>query len=385
MNKQNEKEKEKEKTFNLIINSIINENDLERGKDLGKGGFGKVVEVIHPKYKKTLAGKLVERKTNSQNNESELSKQVRGNNLVKINYIYDKRMDKKAYNFILMEKAPLKDLKTFTDSLRYENIFKLVFLNPFDIIGNNLLRFLFKQVVEGLEVLDRGNYVHFDIKPKNILIFTNMILKLSDFGLLRDIKSIKNENNQLKIPGGTPGFYSIDYYKDKDHIISENEANKQDFFALGVTLFFMKYGKELYKVYRNDNTDDLTIANYLVDEIQNAMNEIKTTKSSEKEFIDFLISLIQFNSKDRSNFEEIYRNKWINKNWEEILEIFHINTTDEEKLIFELDKSDYLIKKKQYLDEIHSKQNNNNINNNENGNNERIHTYNHRNKFIFRC
>jgi len=109
----------------------------------------------------------------------------------------------------------------------------------------------------------------------------------------------------------------------------------------------MKYGKVLYKDYKNNNPDNfLTIADYIVDEIQNAMNEIKTTKSSEKEFIDFLISLIQFNAKDRSNFEEIYRNKWINKNWEEILEIFHINTNDEEKLIFELDKSDYLIKKK---------------------------------------
>ena len=377
-----------EKTSNLIINSIINENDLERDKDLGKGGFGKVVEVIHPKYKKTLAGKLVERKTNSQNNETEFSKQVRGTHLVKVNYIYDKKMDKKAYNFILMEKAPLKDLQTFTNSLRYENIFKLVFLNPFDIIGSNLLRFLFKQVVEGLEVLDRGNYAHFDIKPKNFLIFTNMILKLSDFGLLRNIKSLtdENKNNRLKIPGGTPGFYSLDYYKNKDHIIHKDEANKQDFFALGVTLFIMKYGKVLYKDYKNNNPDNfLTIADYIVDEIQNAMNEIKTTKSSEKEFIDFLISLIQFNAKDRSNFEEIYRKKWINKNWEEILEIFHINTNDEEKLIFELDKSDYLIKKKQHLDEIHSRQNNNNINNNENGNNKRIHTYNHRNKFIFKC
>ena len=215
-----------------------------------------------------------------------------------------------------------------------------------------------------------------------------MILKLSDFGLLRNIKSLtdENKNNRLKIPGWTPGFYSLDYYKNKDHIIHKDEANKQDFFALGVTLFIMKYGKVLYKDYKNNNPDNfLTIADYIVDEIQNAMNEIKTTKSSEKEFIDFLISLIQFNAKDRSNFEEIYRNKWINKNWEEILEIFHINTNDEEKLIFELDKSDYLIKKKQHLDEIHSRQNNNNINNNENGNNKRIHTYNHRNKFIFKC
>ena len=294
-----------------------------------------------------------------------------------------------------MEKAPLKDLSTFSNSLRYQNILKLIFLNPFDLIGDNFLRFLFKQIVEGLEVLDRGNYVHFDIKPKNILIFSNMILKLSDFGLLRDIKSIKNKDNKLKIPGGTPGYLSIDYYKNKDHIIYENEANKQDFFALGITLFFMKYGKEMIKSKNNNKKDKdfdyLKITDYLVDDIQNAMNEIKTTKSSEKDFIDFLISLIQFNAKDRTNFEEIYRNKWINKNWEEILEIFNINRTDEEKLILELDKSDFIIKKKQYLNEIHNKQNNNKINNNKNnenngnnGNNTKVHTYNHRNKFIFK-
>ena len=378
MNDQNEKK------YDLVINSIINNNDLKRGKDLGKGGFGKVVEVYHPKFNKVLAGKLVERKTDSKYNESDLSKLVRGPHLVKINKIYEEKYDKKEYNFILMEKAPLKDLKTFRDSLRNQNILKLVYLNPFDLIGDNLLRFLFKQVVEGLEVLDRGNYVHFDIKPKNILIFSSMVFKLSDFGLLRDIKLIENKNNEIKIPGGTPGYLSIDYYKNKDHIIHEKEANKQDFFALGVTLFFIKYGKDMIKFNdRDEKTDYLSIADYFVDEIQKAMNEIKTTKSSEKEFIDFLISLIQFNAKDRANFEEIYRNKWINKNLEEILEIFHINNTDEEKLILELDKSDFLIKKKQYLEEIHSRQNNiNKINNN--GNKVERHTYNHKNKFLFK-
>ena len=72
-----------------IINRIINDNDLIRGKDLGEGGFGKVVEVSHPKFKKVLAGKLVERKTDSKYNESDLSKQVRSPHLVKINFIFD--------------------------------------------------------------------------------------------------------------------------------------------------------------------------------------------------------------------------------------------------------------------------------------------------------
>ena len=81
----------KEKKFDLIINRIINNNALKRGKDLGQGGFGKVVEVSHPRYRKVLAGKLVERKADSKNNESDMSKQVRSPHLVKINYIFEKK------------------------------------------------------------------------------------------------------------------------------------------------------------------------------------------------------------------------------------------------------------------------------------------------------
>jgi len=138
--------------FDSIINRIINDNDLIRGKDLGSGGFGKVVEVIHPRFKEVLAGKLVERKADSKYNESDLSIQVRSPHLVRINFIYEKRINNKAYNFILMEKAPLKNLRAFSDNLRYQNILKLIFLNPFDLIGDNFLRFLFKQVVENPKI-----------------------------------------------------------------------------------------------------------------------------------------------------------------------------------------------------------------------------------------
>ena len=59
------------------------------------------------------------------------------------------------------------------------------------------------------EVFDRNELIHFDIKPENILIFVELYLKITDFGLLKDESNIE----EIRISGGTPGYLSPDYYK----------------------------------------------------------------------------------------------------------------------------------------------------------------------------
>ena len=95
--------------------------------------------------------------------------------------------------------------------------------------------------------------------------------------------------------------------------------------------------------------DDLITAIYLKELIQNTMNRIKTSKENNKDFINFLCKLIQYNPKDRLSFEEIYRNKWLNKNRKQILEIEENFKKDEEKIIIELNKSDFLFEKNKYI------------------------------------
>ena len=149
--------------LDAIANKIIYENNLIKGEKLGIGGFGIIYEVYHRELKEVLAAKLVEKNKNSQYNEAEISKEICGPNIVKFYDIYETKIDNHIYNLILMEKAPLKDLYIFNNIMRNENAMKLIFLNPFDIIGDNLLRFFFKQIIQGLETLDRGNFVHFNI------------------------------------------------------------------------------------------------------------------------------------------------------------------------------------------------------------------------------
>ena len=76
---------------------------------------------------------------------------------------------------------------------------------------------------------------------------------------------------------------------------------------------------------------------------------IRSRQENEQKFMDFLTSLIHYNPDERPFFEQIYRNKWLNSNREELELITASNESDEEKVIMELQKSDFLINKEKEM------------------------------------
>ena len=256
-------------------------------------------------------------------------------------------IDNVKYDFIVMEKASLRDLEKLVKFLYQNNILKLIFTKVFkSLIGDNFIRYFLMNVLKGFECLDRSDFIHFDIKPANILICLNLIFKISDFGLLRSPKqiAINNDENKLKIPGGTQGYLTPEFYSEK--YVTKDIIKKQDYFALGATIFYLKYGYKMLN-YQNNLNDKIRNADNIIELLENAMDVIKTTKECDKGFIELLSSLIQYKPEDRPSFEEIYRNKWLHKNSEEISEITDNNYLEEEKLMLELNKSDFLLEKKQ--------------------------------------
>ena len=193
-----------------------------------------------------------------------------------------------------------------------------------------------------MELLNRSNFVHFDIKPENLLISYGVTIKLSDFSLLKQIE----DKERLKIPGGTNGYVTLEYYN-KNEKISGEVARKQDYFAFGATIFFLKYGIQMlkYKTDADNDANKITIINGLIKQI----SEIRSGILTDKDFIDFILPLIGFKPNDRPNFDQIYRNKWLNKNVEQLHQIFWAFEYDEEKLIMELQKNDFIIEKEKII------------------------------------
>lgn len=311
------------------------------GKPLGKGAYGEVREVKLNNSVKMMAAKLVKKGNNDDNNEIMIAQDLRGYNIIKINKTISKQFDDGEYTLIIMEKAILRDLGKLNEYFHKHNLLKLIADTFYQDISDNLLRFYAKQIIDGLEILDRNYFVHFDIKPENLLITMNLNIKISDFSILQVVK----DENKIKIPGGTPGFQSPEYFAKK--IISSDIARKQDIFALGSTLYYIKYGHSLLKYHKDDSPG--VNADRVMELLLRRIPQIKSLPVEEQELIDFIISLIEYVPETRANFKEIYRNNWLNKNKDYIDNLVHSNENDEEKIIMELQKSDYLINKEKEL------------------------------------
>lgn len=56
-------------------------------------------------------------------------------------------------------------------------------------MSDSEVRKIMFQVVQGLCYVHRNGFFHRDMKPDNILIVDDKTVKISDFGLVREIKS----------------------------------------------------------------------------------------------------------------------------------------------------------------------------------------------------
>ena len=367
-----------------IIKQLLNKRNLElceeSSEKLGSGYFGSVFEVRKIDNKnfvfaaKVIFGKIAEIR--------EKVKEFRGINIIKINLeIIDEineiyiiimelssmgHLGKLYYNGYETVDNHQRDL-SFLNIEKDKRIFKEPFVEKF---GDNLIRFFTKQMISAIKVFNQGNLVHFDIKPLNILLFKNLEIKLIDFSFL---KRLDDKEEPKTIPGGTPGYLTPEFFYESVYYMEDEELRTQDYFAIGATIFFLKYGKNMlnyrtflkeikddnkielnkakeekrkkklekekakYKSIENELTGDILV--YLLD---NAINYIKKQKYQDKNFDEFLCSLIQFKPKDRINFEKIMRNKWLNKNLKEIEKIEKVGAGDESNLLLELQKSDFI-------------------------------------------
>ena len=326
------------RNFDEIYKKFEGEEDIEYfGRSLGKGAYGEVRDVKMKNASNMMAAKLYIKTKSELPGEAYYPEKLRGKNIVKINKTIEQEIYHNTYELIIMEKALLRDLGKLSKFYHHHNLLKLIDKFAFDEnLGNSLLRYYTRQIVQGLEALERNYYIHFDIKPENLLATINLEVKISDFSLLTEVKKI----DELKIPGGTQGYLSPEYY-DKELISTEN-AKKQDYFALGSTLFNIKYGKPMIIYKKSDNNDINNLRVKLL--IQKNIAEVNSSQVADGDFINFIKYLINYIPQNRLSFEQIYRHKWLNSDVDFIKKILITNENDEEKAIMEFQKSDFLIK-----------------------------------------
>jgi [calcium/calmodulin-dependent protein kinase] kinase len=94
---------------------------------------------------------------------------------------------------------------------------------------------IFRQVVSGIRYLHYQNIVHGDIKPQNLLVSEDGVVKIADFGIS---KMLHGSAQKLADAVGTPAFMAPELCKGGG-VFSGQLA---DIWAIGATMFMLRFG-----------------------------------------------------------------------------------------------------------------------------------------------
>ena len=282
---------------------------FEIQQKLGKGAYGVVWKAIEKKTGQVVALKKVfeafQNSTDAQRTFREVMilQEINGHeNIVKLLNVIKAENKKDLYLvFEFME----TDLHA---------VIKAGILTPIH------KQYIIFQILKGLKYIHSGAIVHRDLKPSNVLINTECLIKIADFGLARSIAMKGEEGDPIMTE-----YVATRWYRAPEIVLGSNKYSMAvDVWSVGCILAELINGKALFpgkstlnqvelilEVLGKPNEKDLQGLN-----LENTMNIIKNIKlRSSKEFddyfktddelaLDFLRKTLTFNHKERLTIDQ---------------------------------------------------------------------------------
>ena len=337
---------------------------------IGKGGYSYVFEIKTIKASNIYACKIeivknqnstsqdikkTEEKNLLKEIEKSLSKTLKYLNIIKTLATFkdEFKIDNVTYTIhsIFMEKSKIGNLNKFIQIFNKGYICRNT-INPnnykikwiFNLSEFTIKKFV-NDIVNGLQYIKLAKLVHLDIKPENILLCREYILKICDFSLLKIIDPLSNKTN---INFSTFVYQDPNVYNDEKSIETKN-IYKVDLFSLGCIIYFMIFKKLLIdKNLKNYNNIERTKKN-VIKCVENGIKEINDNKEISKTLQDLMIKLLNPNIENRIGLEELSQNKFLNEDLEKIKKCVYSNYNEHYKTFIELQKMETLGKEKTFL------------------------------------
>jgi [calcium/calmodulin-dependent protein kinase] kinase len=128
--------------------------------------------------------------------------------------------------------------------------------DPYD---SETCRYWFRDMILGIEYLHAQGIAHRDIKPDNLLITSDDVLKVSDFGVSEMFE--KDPDMMTAKSAGSPAFLPPELCVVRHGDVSGRAA---DIWSMGVSLYCLRFGRipfehngvlEMYEAIKNEDVD----------------------------------------------------------------------------------------------------------------------------------
>jgi serine/threonine protein kinase len=290
-------------------------DDLTLIKPLGKGAFGEVFLTSKQGTKQKFATKQIDKKYAANpkakkylDNEIMILKDIDHENIVKL---YDVK-ETSQYFYLVTEYCNGGGLSDCLE--KYQEEHNAAF-------PEELVQYLMKQIVSALRYLHRKRILHRDIKLDNILVHyeseedrvnKNLMkakVKMIDFGFARYLKKEELAYSTLGSPiNMDPGI--LRKLNKMEHSKEYGYDEKADIWSLGTACYEMLIG---------NCTFDAESMKELVTKVERGNYFLPSTLS--KEAVSFLNGMLQYDFKKRFTAEQLYRHKFLNKNFKDLNKI----------------------------------------------------------------
>jgi serine/threonine protein kinase len=209
-----------------LIGKELNRCTIQR--KLGQGGMGAVYLAHHPGLNRPVAIKVLPGDLASKPEfkerffrEARLAARLEHPNVVQVHDVGEEQ----GVHYIAMQYVEGRSLDAILKDKK-----KLALHEALAIT---------KRIAVALSAAAKLGIVHRDIKPHNILISKDGVVKVADFGLAKD----EDSNRSISEPGeimGTP------YYMAPEQAKGEKVDHRGDIYSLGATLYHMLSGRRIF-------------------------------------------------------------------------------------------------------------------------------------------
>ena len=249
-----------------------------KGSLIGEGSYSKVKDILDSQSLARKAAKIVSRKKIRKipNGEINVRREIfilnklSHVNIIKLYHSFQDSIKDKIY---LILEFCLGDLQTLLDNSinKYFCLFQA--------------KHYFVQLITGIEYIHSRGIVHKDIKPGNMLISADDVLKLTDFGVAEELSPFK-PNDDCKLAQGAPAFQSPEEVTGVHEVWS---GFKADIWSAGVSLYNFTTGQYpfegdcLYQIINSIQNDDVEVPHTLPGSLSDLLTNM-LQKIPEKRF-----------------------------------------------------------------------------------------------------